>query len=58
MKLGKEVALVGASTALGVMSVIAVVIGRLFRQLPSFMDTSLPLGEYLAVALMALSSRR
>ena len=54
MKLGKEVALVGASTALGVMSVISVVIGRLFRQLPSFMDTSLPLGEYLAVALMVL----
>ena len=52
MRLGRVVVLAGATSALGLMSVISVAIGRAFQQIPSAMTTSLPVGEYLAVALL------
>lgn len=52
MRHSRLMVLAGASAALALMSVISVVIGRLFRQLPSQLQTSLPVGEYAAVALL------
>eukprot|EP00898_Chlorokybus_atmophyticus_P005220 jgi/Chlat1/569/Chrsp103S08603 len=44
--------LTGASAALAIMTVISVAIGRLFKRVPQSIQMSLPLGEYLAVALL------
>lgn len=52
MRFGRITVLAGATSALGLMSVISVAIGRIFQQIPSSLTTSLPIGEYLAVALL------
>ena len=52
MRLGRFTALAGAVSALSLMSVISVVIGRAFQSIPSTINDSLPLGEYLAVSLL------
>ena len=52
MRLGRFTALTGAVSALSLMSVISVVIGRAFQAIPSGINDSLPLGEYLAVGLL------
>ena len=52
MRLGRFTVLAGATSALCVMSVISVVIGRVFQKIPSSINDSLPLGEYLAVAML------
>ena len=52
MRLGRRVVLAGATTALGLMSVISVAIGKIFQQIPATVTTSMPIGEYLAVALL------
>ena len=52
MRLGRFTALAGAVSALSLMSVISVVIGRAFQSIPSGFNDSLPLGEYLAVGLL------
>eukprot|EP00271_Cylindrocystis_brebissonii_P014463 TRINITY_DN35806_c0_g1_i1.p1 TRINITY_DN35806_c0_g1~~TRINITY_DN35806_c0_g1_i1.p1 ORF type:complete len:382 (-),score=63.47 TRINITY_DN35806_c0_g1_i1:967-2112(-) len=52
MKHNRVLVLAGASAALGLMSVISVAIGRLFRRLPAQLSASTQLGEYLAVALL------
>ncbi|GBG72969.1 hypothetical protein CBR_g12688 [Chara braunii] len=44
--------LIGASGALGLMTIISVAIGRLFHKVPSSFHTTVPIGEYLAVALL------
>ena len=44
--------LAGATSALALMTVISVVIGRLFSRLPESLSSSLPLGEYAAAALL------
>ncbi len=52
MRLGRFTALAGAVSALSLMSVISVVIGRAFQKIPSGINDSLPLGEYAAVGLL------
>ncbi|KAG6541012.1 hypothetical protein Mapa_017585 [Marchantia paleacea] len=52
MRHNKWLVLLGASGALSVMTVISVVIGRLFRKVPASLQTTLPVGEYAAVALL------
>lgn len=52
MRLGRFTALTGAVSALSLMSVISVVIGRAFQSIPSTINDSLPIGEYLAVGLL------
>ena len=52
MRLGRFTVLAGATTALSLMSVISVVIGRIFQKIPSTLNDSVPIGEYLAVALL------
>ena len=52
MRLGRRVVLAGATSALGLMSVISVAIGKIFQQIPNTITTTLPIGEYLAVALL------
>eukprot|EP00227_Mantoniella_beaufortii_P000102 CAMPEP_0197616260 /NCGR_PEP_ID=MMETSP1326-20131121/60440_1 /TAXON_ID=1155430 /ORGANISM="Genus nov. species nov., Strain RCC2288" /LENGTH=430 /DNA_ID=CAMNT_0043185147 /DNA_START=134 /DNA_END=1426 /DNA_ORIENTATION=+ len=52
MRLGRITVLAGATSALGIMTVISVVIGRVAQQIPASLTTSLPVGEYLAVALL------
>ncbi|KAL3681955.1 hypothetical protein R1sor_024911 [Riccia sorocarpa] len=52
MRHNKWLVLLGASGALSVMTVISVIIGRLFRKVPASLQTTLPIGEYAAVALL------
>jgi len=52
MRRGKVVALAGAVAALAFMTAISVALGRLFTKLPDSFSSSLPLGEYCAVALL------
>ena len=52
MKRGRLVVLAGATSALALMTVISVTLGHLFTRLPESMSSSLPLGEYAAVALL------
>lgn len=52
MRLGRFRVLMGATAALGTMTVISVVIGRAFQRLPSSLATTLPVGEYAAVAML------
>ena len=52
MRLGRATVLAGATSALGLMSVVSVAIGRIFQQIPNALTTSVPIGEYLAVALL------
>eukprot|EP00850_Spirogloea_muscicola_P020700 SM000224S07088 [mRNA] locus=s224:33049:34374:+ [translate_table: standard] len=52
MRHSKAIVLTGATGALAVMTVISVVIGRLFQRVPAQLQTTLPIGEYLAVALL------
>jgi len=53
MRLGRFRVLVGATSALAMMTVISVAIGRAFQKLPSGLMTTLPLGEWAAVGLLA-----
>ena len=39
-------------TALSVMTVISVAIGRCFRHVPAFLQSSLPIGEWAGAAMM------
>jgi len=52
MRLGRFTVLTGAVCALSLMSFISVAIGKFFQQIPAAMTTTLPVGEYLAVALL------
>lgn len=49
---GPPQVLAGATTALAIMTIISVAIGRLFSKLPESFSSSIPIGEYLAVALL------
>ncbi|KAK9810370.1 hypothetical protein WJX72_009592 [[Myrmecia] bisecta] len=51
-KVGKWMSFFGATTALGVMTVISVAIGAAFKRVPEALKSSVPVGEYLGVALM------
>ena len=52
MRRGRAVVLAGAVAALALMTGISVALGRLFTRLPDSFSSSLPLGEYCAVALL------
>lgn len=52
MRHSRLLVLLGASGALALMTVISVVIGRIFQTVPAQLQTTLPIGEYAAVALL------
>lgn len=52
MRHSRILVLLGAVTALSLMTAISVVIGRLFQRVPAQLQTALPVGEYAAVALL------
>jgi len=52
MRVGRLKAFLGAALALAVMTAISVAIGVLFKQVPDAFTTSLPVAEYIAVALL------
>ena len=51
-QLGKWLSFTGSSLALAVMTVISVGIGYAFKSVPDALKSSLPIGQYLGVALM------
>lgn len=52
MQYTKWMVLLGSMGALSLMTVISVVIGRIFHSVPEQFQTTLPIGEYAAVALL------
>jgi len=54
MKLRRQVVLLGSMTALVLMTVISVLIGSVLGQVPSFIETQLPVGGLLAGALLTV----
>ncbi|MCO5596969.1 hypothetical protein L7F22_051040 [Adiantum nelumboides] len=52
MRHAKSLVLLGASAALALMTIISVAIGRIFQAVPAQLKTTLPIGEYAAVALL------
>lgn len=52
MRNSRVLVLLGACAALSLMTVISVVIGRIFQTVPAQLQTTLPIGEYAAVALL------
>lgn len=50
MRMGRMPVVIGATSALGLMSVISVVIGRVFSAVPASFSNTIPIGEYIAVA--------
>ncbi|KAH7289616.1 hypothetical protein KP509_30G012000 [Ceratopteris richardii] len=52
MRHAKSLVLLGASSALALMTVISVAIGRIFHAVPAQLKTTLPIGEYAAVSLL------
>ncbi|RLM74727.1 hypothetical protein C2845_PM15G01730 [Panicum miliaceum] len=45
--------LLGSVAALSLMTIVSVIIGRVFQSVPAQFQTTLPIGEYAAVALLA-----
>lgn len=52
MQYDKALVLFGSMGALSLMTVLSVIIGRIFHSVPSKFQTTLPVGEYAAVALL------
>ncbi|XP_074584830.1 GDT1-like protein 2, chloroplastic [Curcuma longa] len=52
MQYDKAMVLLGSMVALSLMTILSVIIGRLFNSLPAQFQTTLPIGEYAAVALL------
>ncbi|GMI64275.1 CHLOROPLAST MANGANESE TRANSPORTER1, BIVALENT CATION TRANSPORTER 2 [Hibiscus trionum] len=52
MQYEKGLVLLGSMGALSLMTVLSVVIGRIFQSVPSQFQTTLPIGEYAAIALL------
>ncbi|EPS74282.1 hypothetical protein M569_00473, partial [Genlisea aurea] len=52
MQYDKLLVLLGSMAALSLMTVLSVVIGRIFQSVPAQFQTTLPVGEYAAVALL------
>lgn len=52
MQYEKVLVLVGSMGALSLMTVLSVIIGRIFHSVPAQFQTTLPVGEYAAVALL------
>ncbi|CAM0884403.1 unnamed protein product [Alopecurus aequalis] len=53
MQYQKALVLLGSMAALSLMTIVSVVIGRIFQSVPAQFQTTLPIGEYAAVALLA-----
>ncbi|KNA19203.1 hypothetical protein SOVF_063890 [Spinacia oleracea] len=52
MQYKKGLVLLGSMGALGLMTILSVVIGRIFQSVPAQFQTTLPIGEYAAVTLL------
>ncbi|KAL5138300.1 Protein PAM71-, chloroplastic [Glycine soja] len=52
MQYEKGLVLLGSMGALALMSILSVVIGRIFQSVPAQFQTTLPIGEYAAVTLL------
>ncbi|WCJ24187.1 GDT1-like protein 2 chloroplastic [Euphorbia peplus] len=52
MQYEKGLVLLGSMGALSLMTVLSVIIGRIFHSVPAQFQTTLPIGEYAAVALL------
>uniref|UniRef100_A0A1D1XDL6 GDT1 family protein n=1 Tax=Anthurium amnicola TaxID=1678845 RepID=A0A1D1XDL6_9ARAE len=52
MQYAKALVLLGSMGALALMTILSVVIGRIFQSVPAQFQTTLPIGEYAAVALL------
>ncbi|CAI0436691.1 unnamed protein product [Linum tenue] len=52
MQYEKGLVLLGSMGALSLMTILSVVIGRVFRSVPAQFQTTLPIGEYAAIALL------
>lgn len=52
MRVGRMTSFLGSVFSLGFMTVISVALGRLFAQVPQFIDTSAPIGQYVGAALL------
>ncbi|CAL5033573.1 unnamed protein product [Urochloa decumbens] len=53
MQYQKALVLLGSMAALSLMTIVSVIIGRVFQSVPAQFQTTLPIGEYAAVALLA-----
>ncbi|TVU07246.1 hypothetical protein EJB05_47293 [Eragrostis curvula] len=53
MQYQRALVLLGSVAALSLMTIVSVVIGRIFQSVPAQFQTTLPIGEYAAVALLA-----
>lgn len=52
MQYDRALVLLGSTAALALMTVLSVIIGRIFQSVPAQFQTTLPIGEYAAVALL------
>ncbi|KHG13956.1 hypothetical protein F383_06222 [Gossypium arboreum] len=52
MQYEKGLVLLGSMGALSLMTILSVIIGRIFLSVPAQFQTTLPLGEYAAIALL------
>ncbi|KAJ6812184.1 GDT1-like protein 2, chloroplastic [Iris pallida] len=52
MQYDKALVLIGSTGALSLMTILSVIIGRIFQSVPSQFQTTLPIGEYAAAALL------
>uniref|UniRef100_A0A0E0MG53 GDT1 family protein n=1 Tax=Oryza punctata TaxID=4537 RepID=A0A0E0MG53_ORYPU len=53
MQYQRALVLLGSMAALSLMTIVSVIIGRIFQSVPAQFQTTLPLGEYAAIALLA-----
>ncbi|CAN6242547.1 unnamed protein product [Urochloa humidicola] len=53
MQYQKALVLLGSMAALSLMTIVSVIIGRVFQSVPAQFQTTVPIGEYAAVALLA-----
>uniref|UniRef100_A0A2P2L9J1 GDT1 family protein n=1 Tax=Rhizophora mucronata TaxID=61149 RepID=A0A2P2L9J1_RHIMU len=54
MQYDKGLVLLGSMGALSLMTILSVVIGRIFNAVPAQFQTTVPIGEYAAIALLTL----
>ncbi|CAL2225586.1 unnamed protein product [Prunus armeniaca] len=52
MQYDKALVLLGSTGALSLMTILSVIIGRIFNSVPAQFQTTLPIGEYAAVTLL------
>ena len=52
LQVGRLISFLGSTAALGLMTVISVLIGYCFKSVPDALKSSVPIGQYLSVACM------